>query len=255
MKNTKDTQGHPTQPLSPWDGDLEDTLPPTPIPAEVRAKIAGGKQQSGSPDAIRYRSYDQETLDRQDEISTPAPIAAETGAKARPPRSSVALRMVVGLCLVISLFSLALNGFLIYNLMNARKMAAEGLDAAIEALDNFGGDGFHYEYRFENDVPFSGNIPFKQDLVFPFKGEVPINTTVKVPINAGALGAFVVEVPIDTSIYVNTSVPIHVDQTIHVSTTLPVSLTIPIDVRPDDPAIRDLLNSIRAWLVQLRETF
>jgi hypothetical protein len=256
MKNTKDSR-HPTQPLPLWNGDLDDTLPPTRLPAELRPGRAEAAESSQAPERVRPLANDEKALNRQDEISTPAPLSlpVEKARKKPPsPRSSAAIRMVVGLCLVISLISLALNGYLIYSLLGVRSMAVEGLDAAIDALDGFGGDGFHYEYRFEQDIPFSGDIPFQQDLVFPFEGEIPINTTVEMPIDVG-IQTFVVKVPIDTSVYVNTSVPVHVDQTVHVSTTIPVSMAFPIDIKPDDPAIQDLLSSVREWLVRLRESF
>lgn len=249
MQNTEDK--------SPWDSDLEDTIPPTPIPAELRARMAAEEGQAEPPDTIHYRPYDKQTLSQQDEIATPAPfppLPEEAAKKPRPPRSSVAIRLMVGLCLVISLVSLALNGLLIYNLMSVRQTAVEGLDAAINALDNLGGKGFHYDYRFQEVIPFSGDIPFKQDLVFPFEGDIPINTVIEVPINVG-IQTFLVKVPIDTSVYINTSVPIHVDQTVHVSTTIPLSMTFPIDVKAEDPAVQDALRNIREWLVRLKESF
>jgi len=159
------------------------------------------------------------------------------------------------LALIGCLASLALNGFLIYSLVSVRQTAVEGLDAAIAAVDEFGGEGFRYDYHFEKTIPISADIPIEQDIVFPFEGAFPINTTVEVPIDAGVLGTFVVEVPINTSVYVNTSVPIHVEQTFHVDTTIPVDMTIPIEVQPDDPEIVNLLSQVRGWLVRLRSVF
>jgi hypothetical protein len=161
---------------------------------------------------------------------------------------------VVGLCLIISLLSLALSAFMVYSLFSVRQTAVEGLDAAIEALDSFGGQGFHYEYALEKDIPISASIPIKQELDFPVEGTFPINTTIEVPIEAGILGTFVVEIPIDTSIDLKTSVPIHVDESFDIETTIPVSMTIPIDIQPDDPAMQDLLKGVREWLERLRES-
>ena len=160
----------------------------------------------------------------------------------------------IGLCLVISLLSLALNVFLIYRLMEVQRKATTGLNEAIAALEDVGKDGFHYEFQFENTIPFSGDIPFKQDLVFPFEGEIPFNETIEVPIDVGIFQT-VVEVPVNTSVYISTSVPIHIDETIHVDTAIPVSLTIPIDIEPGDPAIQQLIDPIREWLLELVELF
>jgi hypothetical protein len=194
---------------------------------------------------------------REDEIDTPPPMPLQAEVShGEPGRGGVScgLRAGIGFCLVISLLSLALNGFLIYKLMDVQRKATAGLNEAIAALEDVGKNGFQYEFHFDNTIPFSGDIPFKQDIVFPFEGEIPFNTTVRVPIDVGLIKTEV-EVPVDTSVYVNTSVPIHVDETIHVDTEIPVSLTIPIDIEPGDPAIQRLVDPIREWLLELMELF
>lgn len=225
MNNIEENRDSPTQPLS-------------------RYQEASG---SGGQDAI--------------ETPTPLPVSAGAGqatwgeplpATSRGAKTSTAVKVAVVLALVIGLASLALNGFLIYSLWGVRQTAADGLDAAITALDDFGGKGFYYEYHFEREIPVAADIPIQQDMVFPFQGDFPINTTVEVPVNAGVLGTFVIEVPIDTSIYVSTSVPIHIEQTFSISTTIPVDMTIPIDVQPDDPEIQKLLTQVRDWLLRLQ---
>ena len=191
----------------------------------------GAQLDVGPPETVAVPVRDDEAW-REDEIDTPPPmpLPAEV-SHAEPGRggASCGLRAVIGICLVFSLLSLALNAFLIYKLMDVQRKATAGLNEAIAALEDVGKNGFQYDFHFENTIPFSGDIPFKQDIVFPFEGEIPFNTTVRVPIDVGLIKT-VVEVPVDTSVYVNTSVPIHVDETIHVDTEIPVSLTIPIDI-------------------------
>jgi hypothetical protein len=254
MKNTEEEHEQTTQPL-PLRRDLTgDTLAATSASIGETSTWEESEEQPTVQEMIKGRPFGEVTLD-QDRITTPVPLTPPpeaAWAEPRRARSSCALRAVVALCLVISLLSLAVSAFLVYSLMNARQTAVEGLDAAITALDNFGGEGFHYDYRFEKTIPVSASIPIKQDLVFPFRGNFPINTTIKVPVDAGVLGKFVVEVPINTSVPVSVSVPIHVEQTFHVSTTFPVSMTIPIDVKPGDAEIQRLLGGVREWLVRLR---
>jgi hypothetical protein len=218
---------------------------------------AEGPEPDASPTAaVAVPARDEEAW-REDEIDTPPPMPLPVEvSRAEPRRGGVScgLRAVIGFCLVISLLSLALNGFLIYKLMDVQRKATAGLNEAIAALEDVGKNGFQYEFQFDNTIPFSGDIPFKQDIVFPFEGEIPFNTTVRVPIDVGLIKTEV-EVPVDTSVYVNTSVPIHVDETIHVDTEVPVSLTIPIDIEPGDPAIQQLVNPIREWLLELIDLF
>ncbi len=223
-----------------------------PLPPELLTSA----EKPESPETVQYRSYDERML-KQDDIATPAPIPiAQEAARAKLLTwcASCAPRVVVGLCLVISLASLILNGTLIYRLMVVQQVVMEGLDEAIAALGNLSGTGVQYDYHFEQMIPFSGDIPFKQDLVFPFKGNIPINTTVRVPIDVGPLGTFVVAVPINTSVHIETSIPVHVDQTVHVSTTIPLSLTIPIDIKADKPPLRDVIDRVREWLMRLRKS-
>jgi hypothetical protein len=231
--------------LDSLDGDAET------LPAEVHVP-----EPDASP-ADTVAVPIQEEAWREDEIDTPPPMplpADVSHAKPRRGGVSCALRAAIGICIVISLLSLALNAFLIYRLMDVQRKATAGLNEAISALEDVGKNGFQYEFHFENTIPFSGDIPFKQDIVFPFEGEIPFNTTVRVPIDVGLIQTEV-EVPVDTSVYVSTSVPIHVDETIHVDTEIPVSLTIPIDIEPGDPAIQELVNPIREWLLELMELF
>ena len=294
MENIEETHDRPTQPISlpsNWedDGGAEKTPPPMPDhsdqapddaeeavvrkgwmrrvaeaeePETLSDEVPFSKEdldvQGGPvpPETVAVPIPDEETW-RQDEIDTPLPLPVpQEGGRAEsgPRGASCFLRAVVGLCLVLSLLSLALNVFLIYRLMDVQRKATAGLNEAIASLEDIGKNGLHYEFQFENTIPFSGDIPFKQDLVFPFDGEIPFKSTIKVPVDLGILQT-VVEVPVDTSVKISTSVPIHVDETIHIDTAIPISLTIPIDIEPGDPAIQQLISPIREWLLELLEMF
>jgi hypothetical protein len=245
MSNDPDSHDRPTQPISRQQIQRLREEPP----AETVDEEAIGNSLP----------VDREVRDSaQDQIATPVPIVvphADYLERNRPGRASGVLWGLAILALVISLASLALNGVLIYKLLSVGQTTADGLDAAIAALQNLEGQGFRYEYHFSQTVPFSGDIPFKQDLVFPFKGNIPINTTVSVPINAGMLGTITVDVPINTVFPVDLEVPIKVDQTIHVDTAIPLDMVIPIEIKGDDPAIQKLIDQILEWLVSLRNQF
>lgn len=169
-------------------------------------------------------------------------------------RYQTRFRLLISLCLVISLLSLALSAFMIYNLFRIRQTAVEGLDAAIGVLDSLSQQGFQYEYPFNQEIPVTADIPIRQELVFPIAGTFPINTTIEVPLNAGMLGTFVVEVPIDTSVEVRTQVPIRVDESFQIDTSIPVSMTVPIDIEPGDPEMEKLLSRVRKWLERIRDS-
>ena len=199
-----------------------------------------------------------DALFEQDQVPTPRPFAVPRNeVNHEPPQRSTsrALWVVAVLALLVSFASLALNGVLIARLLKTRQFVVDGMDAAIAALDNLEGKGFQYEYHFKQTIPFSGDIPFKQDMVFPFKGDIPINTVVKVPIDAGVLGQFTIDVPINNSFYIDMEVPISIDQAFHVDTEIPLDMVIPIDIQLDDPMIANQLDQIRSWLIELRASF
>ena len=250
-------EGQPREPgttLSTERNQAQDALPAAPDPAGFRPAWDDGAQQ-GETSAHSRRSS---SLSDQDTIATPVPFTAKPMSAVPgvcPERALRSLRMITGFCLLISLLSLALSGFLFFSLLKVRQTFNDGLETAIQAIDSFEGEGFQYDYRFERMIPVSASIPIEQELAFPFEGEIPINTTVQVPIDAGILGTFNVSIPINTSVYVDTSVPVKVEQRFEVSTTIPVSMTIPIDIQPGDPAVQGLLSQVRRWLVQLRQSF
>ena len=171
-----------------------------------------------------------------------------------PPRSLRGVRLLLGLCLIMSLLSLALSAMMLYSLYNVRKTAVKGLDAAIAAVDSFGEQGYEYVFPIHQEIPISADIPIEQEMDFPFDGTFPISTTVEVPINTGFLGTFLIEVPIDTSFDVKMSVPIRVEESFHIETTVPVSMTVPVEIQPDDPQLEELLMGIRQWLEEIKES-
>lgn len=247
MNDTQENAGQPTEPLPSTDPDTEETLPPTPVPEEVRARQAAASEPG-----------DRSSGWHQDEIRTPPPLRMPPAATAEPPRRqrpSCLLGFLVGLSLIVGLVSLALSVFLFYSLFNVRQAAISGLDLALDSLENLESQGFHYEYQFSDTLPVQVEIPVQQEMVIPFQGDFPINTTVRVPIDAGVLGTFVLDVPIDTNVPIDVEVPVQISQTVAISTSIPVSMAVPIDVTAEDPAIQGFLDGLRQWLLELRQSF
>ena len=239
-------------PNSQADASQEDTWPSTPVPNDVRSGPPPARTGRASPPPGRAVQASD-----QDAIKTPTPLSPPpVGNSAQPPArgASPVLRFLVGLALVLSLASLALNGYLLYALSSVRQTAAEMLDSALLGLEGLVEEGLYYEYQFEQSFPIVAKVPIQEEMTFPFAGNFPINTTVKVPINAGVLGTFTLDVPINTSVYVETEVPVTIEETFEVSTTIPVSMTIPIDLDPEDPAIQSFVGKIQQWLLDMRRS-
>ncbi|MBN1659574.1 MAG: hypothetical protein JXA93_14305 [Anaerolineae bacterium] len=243
MNDTQNSYLDPDEQRRLQDIDPDKTIPPRGTPR---------------PQSTQYRSSGFPPLPEEPErIPTPRSFPpVSTMSQPPPPRRgpSFALGCLTGLALFLALLSVLLNVILLSTLSNAQRAAVENIDAVIQALDGFLGEGFYYEYKFNRDIPVAASIPIQQQMTIPFEGNFPINTTIEVPIDAGLLGTFVVDVPINTNVYVSTQVPVNIDQTFDFSSTIPISMTVPINVSADDPEIEDLIGRARQWLIDLRDS-
>jgi hypothetical protein len=186
------------------------------------------------------------------EVTTPPSLSS---AQVRLERSVRVLWMVMAAVTTLALVSLALNILLITRLMAARNQAAAMLDEAARSLDNLSGVGLSFDFPVSQTVNFEGDVPFKQDIAFPFKGNIPIDTTISVPVDMGLLGKQVVNVPVKTTVPVDITIPVHVEQTFHVKTLVPVKMNVPIRIGPNDPPLKDLITQARQWLTRIRQSF
>ena len=193
----------------------------------------------------------------------PAPIATESAAPqtlrtpslARLERSIQVLWLATVLVGLLALASLAVNVVLVARLLAIRNQVSEALTSASRSLDNLAGQSLAFDFPISQTVSLETDVPLKQDISFPFKGNFPVNTTVSVPINLGPLlGTQVVNVPINTAVPVDVNVPIRIDQTFHVKTQVPVRMNVPIRLSPNDPPLKDWLDQARAWLQGLRKS-
>lgn len=223
---------------------MNDTPENTDQPEEPSRRLRADEPEPAAPD--------------REQIMPPPPITAApamAGPTPRRQRTSCLLRFLVILSLFLGLASLALSGFLLYSLNNARRVAIDSLEAALEALEGVESKGFHYEYQLSETLPIDVEIPVQQDMMIPVQGNFAVNTDVRVPIDAGVLGTFVLNVPIDTSVPLDVEVPVQISQTVPISTSIPVRLTVPIDITAEDPAVQQFIDSLRRWLLELRDSF
>jgi hypothetical protein len=181
----------------------------------------------------------------------PALLRAQKGLE----RSVRALWAVVILVTLLALASLAVNAVLVTRLLAIRSEASAVLESASQSLDNLASQGVSFEFPISQTVNFEGDVPFKQDIAFPFKGNIPINTVVSMQVDLGLLGTQTVRVPVNTTVPVDVTVPVKVDQTVHVKTQLPVRMNVPIHFGPDDPPLKDMIAQARQWLDRIRKYF
>ena len=186
------------------------------------------------------------------QVSTPPSLSS---AQMRLERSVRVLWMVMAAVATLALVSLAVNVVLVTRLLAVRNAAATALDDASRSLNNLSGQGLEFEFPISQTVNFEGDVPFKQEIAFPFKGNIPIDTTISMPVDLGLLGRQVINVPVKTTVPVDIVVPVRVDQTFHVKTEVPVRMRVPIRIGPNDPPLKDFIAQARQWLERIRRNF
>ena len=189
------------------------------------------------------------------ETESAAPYPSGKSSLVRLERSIRVLWLATVLVGLLALASLAVNAVLVVRLLMIRNQVSEALTGASRSLDNLAGQTIAFDFPISQTVNFETDVPLRQDVNFPFKGNFPVNTTVSLTVDLGPLlGTQVVNVPINTTVPVDVNVPIHVDQTFRVKTQVPVRMNVPIRLSPNDPPFRDWLALARAWLQGLRKS-
>lgn len=189
------------------------------------------------------------------ETESAAPHPSGKSSLVRLERSIRVLWLATALVGLLALASLAVNAVLVVRLLMIRNQVSEALTGASRSLDNLAGQTIAFDFPISQTVNLETDVPLRQDVNFPFKGNFPVDTTVSLTVDLGPLlGTQVVNVPINTTVPVDVNVPIHVDQTFHVKTQVPVRMNVPIRLSPNDPPFRDWLALARAWLQGLRKS-
>jgi hypothetical protein len=177
----------------------------------------------------------------------------EAAAHTRLTRSVQALWAVTLLAGLLACVSLAVNVLLVTRLIMLRNGLAETLTGVSRSLDNLSGQGLAFDVPISQTITYEGDVPIKQDLVVPFKGNLPINTVVGVPLDLGPLGKQTINVPVNTNVPVDIRLPIHIEQNIPVKLAVPIRTSVPIRLSANDPPLKDWIAQLRTWLDTIRQ--
>ncbi len=188
-----------------------------------------------------------------DEIPTPpylpvvvAPPPSAQGRQGRGVGLSIA-------ALICSLLALAVTGLLTWRLSYVGQGTLALLDGTISQLESVCGEGAKpFTFVFSETVRFKGEVPLPEGLVFPFKGNIPINTVVRIEVT-GFPGTPTLEVPINTTVPIDTKVPIPGGIKIPIDTAVPVRQEIPINLCGDDSPLAGFLERTIEDLRSLRD--
>ena len=161
---------------------------------------------------------------------------------------------------MLTLFSLALNGTIIFALLRGRQIALDAQQTALGAVSDaqsivtsVGDDTFSYTFTVEQEIPISTSIPFDEEVTVPIHTTIPISTTVIIPINTGLLGTFSVDVPIRTIVPVNLEVVVPINQTVDIATTVPLDVDIPVEIPLAETPLTGYLDELDAALARFED--
>jgi len=163
---------------------------------------------------------------------------------------------------VLVLISLALNGFVIWQLRNAQRrvqaavrefgpVVEESLSQLISDLEDFEKTPLEFDIDVQQDIPIQTEIAFDETIAVPIQLTVPISQTIETTVVLSLVGG--VELPIDIAVPVNVEIPIDNTITVPIERIVPISTTIPLDVKV--PIQIDLTETeLSAYINRLRQS-
>lgn len=143
-----------------------------------------------------------------------------------------AARAIGPAALVLALASLGLNLYLLGQLRAPERWAVPALERALAPLA--GADGvITHTVRIPAGTPLSLDIPVDERFAIAVDTVLPINTTVRVPIDT-PFGRRAVTIPIRASVPLRSTLPLHVRHTFRLRTRTSRDIDIPIRIRVGD---------------------
>jgi hypothetical protein len=181
-------------------------------------------------------------------------------------------KFAIAVLFVLVLFSLALNGYLIWQWLSFQSQvlaAAEQLEELrlvalgtvgefrqeLQAIDNM---TFDYDVQIDDSLPVNAVVPIRERLDVPVKATVPISETIETTfdIDISAFGLRVpveVAVPVQLEVPIDLSIPIEIDREVPVQTTVPISLEVPITIDLAEIGLRRYIELLDQSLADLEQ--
>ena len=156
--------------------------------------------------------------------------------------------------------SLALNGVVIYGLLQAQRIALDAQQAALQTVSDardivsgIGNDTFTYTLEVEQQVPIAASVPFNEVIHIPINTVVPIDTTVVVPVDLG-FTTYDLELPIQTIIPVDLEFDVPINKTVDIATTVLLDVDVPIAIPLAETPLLDYMEEVDAGLARLEDS-
>ena len=153
----------------------------------------------------------------------------------------------------LTVFSLALNGVVIYALLRFARIGQESIATARALLTAVGEERFEYTFEFEDEFPFQTTVPVNEEFTVPFNSTIPINTVVSVPLNLG-ITTYNLQVPINTVFPMDMEFTVPVSMTMDVDLTVPISMSVPVEILISETPFVRYLEEIDAELTDIEQS-
>lgn len=150
----------------------------------------------------------------------------------RPPR-------LAPVALAVALLSLALNGWLLWQLSHPERWAVPALQRTVRSLAASDA-AFRYQVSLPAGTPLQLDIPVNERFTVRVDTVLPINTTVRVPLRL-PFGTRWVNVPFRADVPIRTALPLHIRHTFRLRTRTDRRIDIPLEIRARDLPLDSLL--------------
>jgi len=161
----------------------------------------------------------------------------------------LAALIVLGL---LTVFSLAINGVVIYALLRFARIGEEALGEGRALLAAVRDETFAYDFQIDEEFPIKTSVPINDEFTVPFKTTIPINTTVEVPLNLG-ITTYNLRVPINMVFPLDMEFTVPISMTMDVDMSVPISMEVPVEIAVGDTPFATYLADMAQTLDELED--
>ena len=150
---------------------------------------------------------------------------------------------IAPLALLLAAVSLGANAVLLYKLRHPERMLAPALERVSAQLGQSNAT-IKYTVRIPAGTPVGFDVPIDQSYTIKLRTSLPINTTVRVPVNT-PFGNRSVTIPVNTTIPIRQDVPVRLVDTFHLRTRTQTEYVIPLEIKLKDLPLDALRQSLQ----------
>jgi hypothetical protein len=150
---------------------------------------------------------------------------------------------IAPLALLLAAVSLGANGVLLYKLQRPERMLAPALDRVAANLGRSDAS-IRYTVRIPAGTPVSFDVPINQTYTIKLRTQLPINTTVRVPVST-PFGNRTVTIPVRTNIPIRQDMPVRLIDTFRLRTRTQAEYVVPLEIKLKDLPVDALRQSLQ----------